>query len=62
MNDYETPYTGGERRIEQRRKLSDRRAELRFEPDKEPRRKNNGRRSGEVKELWDRGVWDSLER
>jgi hypothetical protein len=62
MNDYETPCSGGERRIEQRRKVPDRRAELRFELDKEPRRKNNGRRSGEIRELMDKGVWGGLER
>jgi hypothetical protein len=62
MNDYEAPYSGPERRSEQRRKLPDRRVELRFEPHKEPRRKNNGRRVGEMKELWDKELWNSLDR
>jgi hypothetical protein len=62
MNDYETPYFGKERRVEQRRKQPDRRAELRFEPYKEPRRANSGRRAKELKELWDKEIWDSLER
>jgi hypothetical protein len=61
MNDYEMSYAGPERRFEQRRKLPDRRTELRFEPYKEPRRRNNGRRAGEIKELWDKALWDSLE-
>jgi hypothetical protein len=62
MSDYEIPYSGGERRIGQRRKVPDRRAELRFEPHKEPRRKNNGRRTGEIREFMDKGVWGGLER
>lgn len=62
MNDYETPYFGPERRIEQRRKLPDRRAEPRFELYKEPRRTSIGRRAKELKELWDREIWDNLER
>jgi len=37
-------YTGPERRREQRRKNPDRREEIRFEPGKEDRRKNKGRR------------------
>jgi hypothetical protein len=61
MNDYETPFVESDQRIEQRRKLPDRRAELRFEPHKELRRKNNGRRAGEIRDLWDKALWDSLE-
>lgn len=37
-------YKGPERRREQRRKKTDRREEVRFEPDLEDRRKNNGQR------------------
>lgn len=37
-------YTGPERRREQRRKNPDRREEIRFEPGKDDRRKNKGRR------------------
>ncbi|MEW8485148.1 MAG: hypothetical protein AB2705_08230 [Candidatus Thiodiazotropha sp.] len=48
------PYTGPERRIEQRRKNPDRRELIRFEPDKEPRRRGSGRRQGDMKDLWDR--------
>lgn len=40
----EDTYKGPERRRDQRRKTSDRRQEIRFEPDREDRRKNNGRR------------------
>lgn len=49
-----TPYSGPERRIEQRRKKTDRRALVRFEPEKEPRRKNRGRRKEDVNDIWDR--------
>ncbi len=48
------PYTGPERRIEQRRKKADRRELIRFELDKGPRRRGNGRRQGDMKDLWDR--------
>lgn len=34
-----------------RRKSSDRRAEVRFEPDKENRRQNKGRRSSDI-DIW----------
>jgi hypothetical protein len=50
----ETAYTGVERRVMQRRVQPDRRTLIRFEPDKEPRRKNSGRRKGEVGDYWDR--------
>jgi hypothetical protein len=46
--------TGPERRIEQRRNGTDRRDLIRYEREKNPRRKNNGRRSGELKDLWRR--------
>jgi hypothetical protein len=48
----QTPYFGAERRIEQRRKIPDRRELIRFEPDKEPRRKGHGRRKGEMNDPW----------
>ncbi|MCG7878447.1 MAG: hypothetical protein AB2672_17840 [Candidatus Thiodiazotropha endolucinida] len=50
----QTPYSGPERRIEQRRKIVDRRELIRFEPDKEPRRKGHGRRKGEMNDPWNR--------
>ncbi|WP_438951085.1 hypothetical protein [Porticoccus sp.] len=37
-------YVGEDRRKEQQRKSDDRREDIRFEPDKEDRRKNRGRR------------------
>lgn len=43
----EQPYNGPERRVKQRRVKSDRRVEVRFEPDKEDRRQNPGRRAGD---------------
>ena len=43
MNDSHGSYHS-ERRIEQRRKLEDRRQSIRFEPLKEERRKGRGRR------------------
>jgi len=46
----EEAYKGPERRVAQRRKSEDRRDMLRFEPTKEPRRKNKDRR---VKSIWD---------
>jgi hypothetical protein len=48
------PYTGPERRIFQRRITPDRRELIRFEPDKEPRRKNNGRREHDFSDKWTR--------
>ncbi len=53
MSGDSTPYFGFERRREQRRVKMDRRELLRFELDKEPRRRNHGRRKGEAKDLWD---------
>ena len=41
------PYKGPERRKEQRRKKNDRREEIRFELDKEDRRKGAGRRKSD---------------
>ncbi len=46
----EQAYNGPERRIEQRRKIPDRRDMLRFEPSKTPRRSGKDRR---VKSVWD---------
>lgn len=47
------PYTGPERRKGERRKTPDRRNSVRFEPDKEPRRKGGDRRRSE-RDLWER--------
>ena len=47
------PYTGPERRIEQRRKTVDRRDSIRFELDKEPRRSGKDRRRS-IQDLWER--------
>ncbi len=44
-------YNGPERREDHRRKKRDRRVDIRFEPDKEDRRKNPGRRKGDG-DLW----------
>ncbi|MCU7810563.1 MAG: hypothetical protein KZQ77_04915 [Candidatus Thiodiazotropha sp. (ex Notomyrtea botanica)] len=49
-----TTYFGPEQRIEQRRKVVDRRELIRFEPDKEPRRRGHGRRKGEMNDPWTR--------
>ena len=46
----EKSYTGPERRVEQRRKKSDRRDMMRFEPTKTPRRSGKDRRQ---KSIWD---------
>lgn len=54
MADEKKPYSGPERRVEQRRKSPDRRSIVRFEPDKEPRRKNKGRRKEDGGDVWDR--------
>ncbi len=54
MAENDGPYQGVERRKEQRRKVKDRRGMVRFEPEKEPRRKNNGRRREDGVDLWDR--------
>ena len=45
-------YIGPERRVEQRRKQADRRAAIRFEPEKSPRRSGKDRRINST------GVWD----
>lgn len=50
----QTTYFGPEQRIEQRRKIVDRRELIRFEPDKEPRRRGHGRRKGEMNDPWNR--------
>jgi len=44
------PYTGPERRQDNRRSGMDRRQNIRFELDKEDRRKNYGRRQGDCSE------------
>jgi hypothetical protein len=54
MNSENENYTGPERRVEQRRSGVDRRNLIRYEREKNPRRKNNGRRSGELTDLWKR--------
>lgn len=45
------PYSGPERRVVQRRKTQDRRVLIRYEPSKERRRKNNGRRKEDALDL-----------
>ncbi|MCU7854047.1 MAG: hypothetical protein KZQ80_17765 [Candidatus Thiodiazotropha sp. (ex Monitilora ramsayi)] len=50
----QTTYFGPERRIEQRRKIDDRRELIRFEPEVEPRRRGHGRRKGEMNDPWKR--------
>jgi hypothetical protein len=50
----QTQYFGPDRRLEQRRQKPDRRELIRFEPDKEPRRKGHGRRQGERNDPWKR--------
>ena len=47
------PYTGPERRKGQRRETVDRRENLRYEPEKEPRRSGKDRRRS-THDLWDR--------
>ncbi len=48
-------YQGPERRVRQRRQLPDRRAMVRFEPDKVPRRSGQDRRrSGGAEDIWNR--------
>jgi hypothetical protein len=49
----DAPYTGPERRAEQRRKTSDRRESIRFELEKEPRRSGKDRRRS-IQDLWER--------
>jgi hypothetical protein len=46
-------YNGPERRKGERRKIPDRRAEIRFEPDKSPRRSGKDRRK-DKQDIWDR--------
>ncbi len=49
----EPPYTGPDQRREIRRVKADRRNDIRFEPDKEDRRKDPGRRKGDLKNnIW----------
>lgn len=55
MTDQVGNYNQQERRKEQRRKLDERRTDIRFEPTKEPRRKHRGRRNS------DGDVWDKHE-
>ena len=52
MGDETEPYTGPERRIEQRRRTVDRRELVRFEPGKEDRRKLPDRRKTKT-DTWD---------
>jgi len=47
-------YSGPEQRVEQRRKQPDRRPLVRYERTKELRRKNNGRRLGELRDIWNK--------
>jgi hypothetical protein len=54
MNDETETYSGPEKRIEQRRKEPDRRDLIRYERKKPLRRKNNGRRAGELKDIWEK--------
>jgi hypothetical protein len=53
MSDKEGPYMGPERRKGERRKTPDRRAMIRFEPDKTPRRSGKDRRRAN-QDLWDK--------
>lgn len=53
MSDSTSTYTHTEQRQEQRRKLKDRRIDIRFEPSKPNRRKIYGRRSGDG-DVWDK--------
>ncbi len=53
MSDDVEPYGGQERRKGARRKSSDRREELRFELEKEPRRSGKDRRKSKT-DLWER--------
>lgn len=51
MSDENDEYAGPEKRIEQRRKINDRRKMVRFEPSKTPRRSGEDRRG--PKTVWD---------
>lgn len=53
MTDPMDTYTHSEQRKEQRRKLKDRREDIRFEPSKAARRKNYGRRNSDG-DIWDK--------
>lgn len=53
MTDEKLPYKGPEQRSDVRRVKSERRQEIRFEPDKKDRRQNPGRR----KEDKDNNIW-----
>ncbi len=50
----EKQYSGPERRLGQRRKESDRRDLVRYERNNDLRRMNNGRRLGELQNIWER--------
>ena len=50
------PYRGAEQREDKRRKSKDQRTEIRFEPDKEDRRKRSGRR------ITDADPWNNKEK
>ena len=50
MNQKEPPNSGQERRRYVRRKTQDRRTDIRFEPDKEDRRKKKRRKADE--DIW----------
>jgi hypothetical protein len=51
------PYSGVEQRKEHRRKKKDQREEVRFEPDKKGRRRDNGRRITDA-DPWNKKVDD----
>lgn len=54
MPDEKEEYTGPERRKEERRKNTDRRDMMRFEPTKNPRRSGKDRRkTGGKDDMWD---------
>ena len=52
MSEGNKPYTGPERRKGERRKNTDRRESIRFEPDKKPRRSGKDRRKNS-RDLWE---------
>jgi hypothetical protein len=52
MSEENKPYTGPERRKGERRKSSDRRESIRFEPEKNPRRSGKDRRKNS-RDLWE---------
>lgn len=53
MGDQTENFTHSEQSKDQRRKIEDRREDIRFEPSKVPRRKNRGRRSS-YGDIWDK--------